>query len=33
MMKHVTIHSNDPVTPAMPVTVMLTVTVNTAGPK
>ena len=33
MMKNVTIHSNDPLTPSMPVTVMLTVTANKAGPK
>jgi len=30
MMKQVTIRSNDQVTPAMPVTVMLTVTADTA---
>jgi len=33
MTKHVTIRSNDLVTPAVPVTVMLTVTADTAGQK
>ena len=33
MTKHVTIRSNDQVTPTIPVTVMLTVTAVTAGQK
>jgi hypothetical protein len=33
MTKHVTIRSNDPVTPTLPVTVMLTVRADTAGQK
>ena len=33
MTKQVTIRSNDPVTPTIPVTVMLTVTAETAGQK